>query len=646
VMGWFSADWALLFNVYFLLGFPLIAMSAMAVFRHFRVPYGPALVGSVLYSFLPSRLIKGEGHIFLDVFFHVPLALLVVLWVCGERPPLVRDRAERRFPAIEVRDGRTIAAIVICAVTSSSGLYYAFFTCFLLVAGGLWASIRRRASANAVAGVALTGIIVAGVAANGLPTLLYRAQHGPNPEVAERHAFESELFALKPVQLLLPADDHRVPALARFKQRYLATSPNLGEGGSSSLGVMGSIGFIVLLGSILTGSNRPHPRAELFRSLSLLNLLALFLGTVGGLGSLFALLVTPQIRAYARVNVIIGFLALFAVVLLLERLERRHRRLVLALAPVVLILGLLDQATARAVRPYAAVKEVYASDAQLVRHIEATVPKDAMIFQLPYVSFPEVPPVHRMNGYDPIRPYLHSRSLRWSQPTMRGRSGDGWLSLVSRRTPRELIETLSDAGFAGILVDRHGYQDGAAAIEAILRGALGVEPMVSSTGRLSFFNLGPFNQAARNRMTPEEQERRRDLALHPLLFFWRAGFSNLESAAGRTWRWCDREGELVIENGSRNERLLSIKMTLAAANPPARLTIDSALVSERLELAPMGTAFTRTLKVPPGRHMIRFRSDGKPASAPNDPRVLIWRAEDPVVEQVPGPEVLPGRPSP
>src|SRR5262245_29335120 len=82
VMSAFSSDWALLFNLYFLLGFPLITLSALAVMRHFRVAYGPAALAAVLYAFLPSRLIKGEGHIFMDVFYQVPLAVLVVLWVC------------------------------------------------------------------------------------------------------------------------------------------------------------------------------------------------------------------------------------------------------------------------------------------------------------------------------------------------------------------------------------------------------------------------------------------------------------------------------------------------------------------------------------------------------------------------------------
>ena len=79
LMSIFSRDWALLLNLYFLAGFPLITVSAMAVFRRLGIGWGPAAAGGLLYSFLPSRLIKGEGHIFLDTFYQVPLAILVLV---------------------------------------------------------------------------------------------------------------------------------------------------------------------------------------------------------------------------------------------------------------------------------------------------------------------------------------------------------------------------------------------------------------------------------------------------------------------------------------------------------------------------------------------------------------------------------------
>jgi hypothetical protein len=609
----FSSDWALLFNVYFLLGFPLIAVAALAVFRHFRVAWGPSIAGSVLYAFLPSRILKGEGHIFPDAFFEVPLAMLVVLWACGERPPFVRqDR-----PGLDLRSGRTVAAVLICVLTASTGLYYAFFTGCLLLAGGAWASMARRSWGNVLAALALTVILVAGLGAQGLPTLRYRMQHGPNPQVAVRAAAESELYGLKIAQLLLPVPGHRLRVFRQLSDRYNTAAPLVGENASTSLGVMGSVGFLGLLAVLVLGFDRKRPRDDLWRPLAVLNLAAVLLGTLGGFGSLFALLVTPQIRNYARINVLIGFLALFALVLLLERLAQRHARLGAAALPVVLILGLLDQATPWAVRRYRDVKAEYASDGALVRRIESSVPPGAMIFQLPYLTFPEAGQrPGKLFDYDPLRPYLHSSSLRWSYPTMRGRAGEPWVSAVSQLPSDELLREVSDFGFAGVLVDRIGYPDEGKEIEAALGKRLGAGPMVSNNGRLAFFDLGRSNWRARAEPLPA------------LLLRWGTGFHSEEKDARNTFRWSGARSSLLVDNRADSPRTASLRMILVAAQPPTRLIIDGDLLSETVELAAEGMPFLRTITVPPGSHAIRFRCDGRPANAPGDPRILVWRALD------------------
>jgi phosphoglycerol transferase len=489
LMSIFSSDWALLFNLYFLLGFPLIALSAMAVFRHFRVSSGPAIVGAVLYSFLPGRLLKGEGHIFMDVFYQVPLAILMLLWVCGKDPPLVRDREHRRWPGLEIRRGRSWGSLLICGLVASTSLYYAFFTTCLLVASGIWAAAERRSMRNAIAGIALAGVVVAGLAANAMPSLMYQRSHGANHAVAEREPWQAEVFGLKIAQLLLPADGHRLPALRELKERYNARAPLVGENSATSLGLVGDAGFLALIGSVLSRRRPEGSLGEPMRALSTLNLMAVLLGTIGGFGSLIALLITPQIRTYCRVGVLIGFFAIFAVVLLLERLRERRPRLAGAALPAVLMIGLLDQATTFTTRPYATTKKKYASDANLVHRIYAAVAPGAAIFELPYMSFPENPSIHHMPDYEPSRLYMHSSGLRWSYPTMRGRSGDAWVRDVSQYEPSRMGIALTAAGFGGILIIRDGYADNGCAIEAGFRSTLGVEPLVSQNGDLAFFSL-------------------------------------------------------------------------------------------------------------------------------------------------------------
>ncbi len=622
-MSAFSRDWALLLNVYFLLGFPLIALSAVAVLRRLRVGEGPAVVASVLYSFLPTRLLKGEGHVFLAGFFQVPLAVLLLLWVCGDAPHAPDDR---------LRGRRAIAALMICGLCAGTSAYYSFFTICLLVAGGLWASIERRSPRNAIAGAALALTIVAAMGVLGLPSMAYHRTHGPNPEVGRRAPAEAEVYGLKITQLLLPADGHRVEGWRSFKQEYNSRAPLVGENGTTSLGLIGSFGFLALLGTMFVRRRPDRADDDRLRSLATLNLGAVLLGTVGGFGALFAFAVYPQIRAYSRVAVLVGFLSLCAVALLLDRLTRARPRLGALALLGVLLGGLVDQTTPLAVRPYAQSKQAFASDRDLIRAVEARVPAGTMIFQLPYVMFPEGLSVQQLKTNDLLRPYLHSTSLRWSQPTMHGRSGEAFVMSVAQLPATEMLDQLAATGFGGILISRDGYADHGAAMEAALRDSLAAEALASADGRLAFFDLaGHHDRGAPLSSKSNEIDR----VLHPITVGFSAGFHALErSPSGTTFRWCGARGEIYVDNEGRWPRRLSVRATLAAARPPARLNVDGDLLAASVDLVDP-VAFARTLDVAPGHHVIRFASDGRPAEAPGDPRVMVWRLEGLAFEELP-----------
>jgi phosphoglycerol transferase len=508
LMSLFSRDWAAVFNAYYVLGFPLIALVALAVLRRLGVSARTAVVMSLLYAFLPSRLVKAQGHLFLDTFFQVPCAVLLALWVCEVEPPLFRDRGPGRRPALDLRR-RSLAALALCLLVGATGLYYAYFTVWLIVGAALWSAVGRRSAIPALSGLGLAAAIGATVAVHALPSALYHARHGANAQVvSSRLPGEAEIFGLRIAQLLLPIDGHRLAAWRALKDRYNATAPFPGESALTSLGVVAAVGFLVLLAIQLGWRRRWTPPAggpssasgafaappddapTLLRSLAALNLIAVLLGTVGGFGSLFSLLVSPAIRTYCRLNVYIAFLSLAAVGLLIDHLARRRPRLALWLLPVVLGVGLFDQASLHATPSYAQVRSAYEADADLVQRLEASLPPRAMIFQLPFQIFPDAPPIERMDGYDHLRPYLHSHTLRWSYPVMHGRDDEVWNAYTSRLPPANMVRELTAAGFAGILVDKLGYRDGAEALTREL-GALVGPPIMSRDGRRAFFRLPP-----------------------------------------------------------------------------------------------------------------------------------------------------------
>lgn len=477
-------------NAYFLLTFPLVTVTTLAVFRHFGVSYLPALSGSLLYAFLPYHLFRNEGHLFLAAYYLVPPAVMVVLWILRDEGPFYFGNAEVKPQA---GWARKLVAVVIAVVISSAGIYYAAFSCFFFLIAGLAATFQCKKSYPLRNALLLIAVVVLGGVANIAPTLVYRWEHGYNRMAVERGKAQAEIYGMKVTQLLLPVTSHRIGKLAHFKELYNQRAPLINDNDSASLGLIGSCGFLGLVGLLLTRRPQtgPIPTAQ---GLALFNLFAVLLASMGGFGALFGLVV-PWIRGYNRISVFIGLFALFAVILFLDWVARRfahtaRARVAFGAAVSLLtVLGILDQAPTKVVPDYKTWRNYYDGDDVFVSTVEACLPENARVFQLPYVPFPEAPESTRIGGYDHLRPYLHSHHLHWSFGCMKGRDPDRWYQETAQQPLPELLRSLTAAGFSGIWVDQYGYADRGVACVAELSRLLGTPPLVDFNGRVAFFSL-------------------------------------------------------------------------------------------------------------------------------------------------------------
>jgi phosphoglycerol transferase len=628
-MARFTGDWALIDNLCFILGFPVVTLSAMAVLRRLGIGYGPAAVGGILYSFLPSRVLAREGHGLAQAFWQVPLLVLVLVWVCSSDPPLVGQGDRPARIRLRAAGARATAALALCVLCGWSSFQVSYLGACLLVAGGLWAAVERRSVRNALSGALLAGALGAVVVANGLPTWVYQVRHGRNEAAMSWSA--GEVVGLRITEMLVPVRGHRVPALAQLNRLYHAAD-RPGEARDTSLGAVGAAGFLGLLGVLFTRRRSSSPDDPL-ESIATLNGLALLVATVGGLGSLVALLAFPQMRTYARMGEIIGFFAIFAAALALHRLERRNRRLGIAASIAVLVLGLLDQTSPAAVPRYETVQRRYESDGDLVARIEAALGPGAIVFQLPYVAFPGGPEVERLAPHDLFRPYLHSRALRWTYPAMRGRASDVWARDISTRAPAAMLDALSAEDVKGVLIHRAGYPDLVPPIERDLEDLLHAPPLVSRDGLLAFFDLSKYSIPPWLAELPARARARAiELTYHPVAFRWNDGCYDLETDGPHAFRWCANRGRIGIHNELGVSRRLTIRGVLIPASGPAHLKLDG-LLSVTLDLPPEGASFELTIQLPSGDHEVRFVEDGATVDAPADPRTLAWRLRDFAVQE-------------
>ncbi|NTU70947.1 MAG: hypothetical protein HGB10_03885 [Coriobacteriia bacterium] len=496
----FVHDPARVHNLYYLLGYPLAAMTSAFTMRRLGVSRSSAAVAGLLFTFLPFHYMRANAHLALGAYWPIPLTLLSAFWIYAEQIPFFSAGDDGSPGRFTLRSARTWGAIAIGLLVGMYGVYYAYFACALLVIAALGAVTKSGQWKRALAAAAMIAVIVSGAVIVAIPTLQYRSQNGANASAVPRQPIESEIYGLRVVQMVLPVDGHRIPALANLRYRYLEQTKinqSLNESNTATLGAVATLGLLALLLTAVFGV-RLVPRddersAALLGQAGQLATAGILLATVGGLGSLVAILALPEIRGYNRFSVYIAFLSLAAMAVLADSMRERFARGaaarigVLALLCLVVVIGVLDQVPAHIAPDYAADRAQWVTDKAFVKEIERALPTNAMVMQLPFVSFPEYAVDPGMVGFNHLRGYLHSKDLRWSYGTVIGRPGDAAYRAIAESA--DPVAAARQAGYAGLWIDRQGLvTEGSALTEAKLVERLGM-PIMSGDERFAFFKL-------------------------------------------------------------------------------------------------------------------------------------------------------------
>lgn len=628
-----TSGYGLVTNLFFLLGFPLTTLTSFYVFKQLKISNGLSVVFSILYAFQPYHFYRGASHLFLSGYYMVPLATLIVLWIWSDGSIFFAKDEKTGLYRLNLKTSQSIFTFIVCVITGSTGVYYAFFSCFFAVVAGASKFLQERVKYSLVSALIIVTLISSSVLLNVAPSLVYWHNHGSNPEIAARQPLEADVFGLKTVHLILPVDNHRIPWLRDIKEKYTnANFPLNTENTFASLGIIGSLGFLGLLALPLFGLLSQNYPSKIFNYLSTLNLSAVLLASIGGFGSLFNLFVSPQIRAYNRISIFIAFFSLLAVAMFIEKnitrsslIKKRGISLVLVL---ILSIGIIDQTPKFFAPSYKNIKEKFRSDKIFVKGIEKQLLPNSMVFQLPYVGFPEAesPSPNQPDAYALFRGYLQSEDLKWSFGAMRGRNGN-WHEWVSKKPLDELLTIISAVGFKGIHIDRTGYLDTAKQIEAELKQKLGIEPLASPMGDFVFFNMEKFNSLYRKKYSNQEMQTHKEAALKPpvVKVEWRQGFYPLESGASAEWRWASNTAILKVINPINTSRNVKFDMLLTTGKTgKSKLLIESDLFKDSIDISEQPLKLTKTISVPPGKHTIKFTSNAEPLDSPGDTRSLVF----------------------
>jgi len=400
-----------------------------------------SFAGGIAFGFAQFALARSLHHIIVTNYWYVPFCILIAGWITRNE---MGDSRDRRYRMV------LLGSFFI----GMQNPYYTNMFLQLTLLGAFYQYFRQGWKPIRQAGgiVAASG---AGFILMNADTFVYHLSHGPNPGGLVRQYIWLELSALKFADMLIPPPDHPLfGALGQAYYKMVAFPCEVPP--SCYLGLLGIACLlwvaIVSVRRLMVESGRNLP-VEAWQILWILAYSA-----VGGLNCLAGICGITLFRSTTRYCIFILPIVLFFAI---KRLSKKNfdRETGITLAAICALLALWDQTPP--VTSEAKIAEdarVINADREFAQQIEARLPAEAMLFQIPIMDYPESP-APGMPSYDHFRPYLHSKDLRFSFGAIKGRPWLNWQQELGKRPFPEVIRSIETYGFAAVYVNRNGFPD-------------------------------------------------------------------------------------------------------------------------------------------------------------------------------------------
>lgn len=492
-------------NIAAMLGNSLAAVVFYVVARSIGCTPRWSFVGGLAFGLAPFIFAQQPFHITCEWVWQIPL--FIPVWRRVAMPP-----------GLEFGSTSFRRALAIGVVTGLLNPYYTNIFCqlTLLSAAAQW--YRTRSRSALLAALCVIGAAAASFALMNIDTWTYRLVHGPNPGALSREYRWLEIYGLKIKDLVIPPLGHRSDVFAAFSAAHRQAAPLLDEAASYQ-GIIGLASLALLLATAVKAMLDGRQKDVPLEAWQLLWIVLMF--TTGGLNAILGAFGFTLFRGGSRYAIVILAIVLMYAARRLSELESRTEAPARPSRPgfawvagaVIACATILWDQVPRPPSPEdkAIIARQVAADRDFTERVEAVLPQGAMVFQLPVMEFPEVP-APGVPPYDHFRPYLYSRTLRYSFGSMKGRERERWQQAVqaklfegavldqqsqqiklNRANARAAVDELRRLGFKALYINRNGFADKARGIEeALLDLGFATPPIRNATGDLACF---PFDTA-------------------------------------------------------------------------------------------------------------------------------------------------------
>ncbi len=491
---------AVALNVQIIVNFYVLALVSFIVMKQLGFKGYSCVAGSLTFALSTYVFMATMNSLGMYACYSVPLAVLVAMWVYGDEEFF---RLKKGF----FKNKKNIAALVIILLASGSGMgYYGFMTGCIILTAGVSATLKGKGREHIKTGLVLTGgLLILGIIGS-LPNLIGGSVfHESGSAVAE-----ADFGGLKLIQLFLPMNFNTIDIIGVILGVYYKYACVFNEGIASFLGIVGIIGFVVLILTLFAGVfqiKKDHRLSVLAES----NMVLLLVCQTGGLGSLLVWLMGGGLTEWHRGSIFIVYMAVLAFCIcaewLLERCRAWRKNIVAVVFTVLVGFGIINQFPQFPLSYagfYGEQRAAYEAEKTFIKELEGMLPDNAMIYQ-PSLTGMYNPT--ELNGKRDASMdvswvynnrsvgYYHSDKLLWNIDAYQGYEADEFRAKANECDMAQLVELLREQGFEGIFIDRSNYegQDYLLGernyIEMELERITGNSFVVSANGVLEYISL-------------------------------------------------------------------------------------------------------------------------------------------------------------
>ena len=446
-------------NIVFILSFPITAAFTAAALRMVGLRGPLVIVLAIALTTIPFHFDRGLAHLYLATMYAGVVGVILAI-VIGTG--LTNGYRRRNY---------LFAISALTVIAAWSGMYYAAFAIIATTAAVIWRWIHGT-TFRALLRLALIPVTIAALTLLAfLPAAIHNITNPPIANFIERDAAESVIFAGNLTQLLLPYGGSVLPGLGRMTTTLNQSMEGLGAAGENTISGYGTFITSAALLTFLIGWAvliRRRVNTQPLPFLAFLGVVTTWFFIPWGGGFLVASIISPQIRAWGRLTpillliVILGAGAVLARTRLGQSTTWRSPTGWIISAILLIIIVVTQVLPFRPSYQQAATKgrEFNATLQNYIADVNAAIPEQCGILQLPYVAYPEngirAP---RLNDYEPAWQPLANPNKDYSYGSVKSTQADILAASMGDQPSSNQLAQLPSLGFCGIHLDKRGYTE-------------------------------------------------------------------------------------------------------------------------------------------------------------------------------------------